>query len=166
MTMPKPMRKVSKSRNVIGRFAGSVSSSGPSRRFNTRRSASSGNSPSTGSSNRSRHSSTRIFAATPHPIHQIVVWSSLVATLRRQIENHVRGYQILGAARVTGIGVEDLTGLVLVEHAEAGQLVHSALGHSIIVVDLALRQFLSSEGHVIVVVEITAVGRHPIEAPA
>jgi hypothetical protein len=63
MSMPKPMRKVKRSRSVIARFAGSVSSSGPSSRFNTWRSASSGNSPSTGSSSRSLHSSTRIIAA-------------------------------------------------------------------------------------------------------
>ena len=33
MSMPKPMRKVKRSRSVIARFAGSVSSSGPSSRF-------------------------------------------------------------------------------------------------------------------------------------
>ena len=63
MTMPKPMRKVSRSRTVIGRCAGTVSSSGPSRRFRTWRSASSGSSRSTGSSSRSLHSSTRIMVA-------------------------------------------------------------------------------------------------------
>src|SRR6266446_4585828 len=254
MTMPKPMRNVSKSRKVIDRFAGSVSSIGPSSRFNTRRSASSGKSRSTGSSSRSLHSSTRIIAAAaviglvieamrkivsrstgspspsvfmpsastctspcrltsatrhgtslrstnpaitsckrpsrvfdnpaefirdnhsafrvvvfvvaPYPIHQIVVRSGLVAALRGQIEDHVARNQILGTARITGIGVKDLAGLVLVEHAEAGQLIHPALGHSVVVIDLALRQFLSGEGHVKVVVEVAAVGRHPIEGPA
>src|SRR2546421_8543715 len=58
------MRKVSRSRTVIGRFAGTVSSSGPSSRFNTLRSASSGSQRSTGSSSRSLHSSTRIIVAT------------------------------------------------------------------------------------------------------
>ena len=58
------MRKVSRSRTVIGRFAGTVSSSGPSSRLSTRRLASSGSSRSTGSSSRSLHSSTRIIAAT------------------------------------------------------------------------------------------------------
>jgi hypothetical protein len=63
MTMPKPMRKVRRSRSVVDRFAGSVSSSGPSSLFNTWRSANSGNSRSTGSSSRNLHSSTRIIAA-------------------------------------------------------------------------------------------------------
>ena len=48
---------------MIGRCAGTVSSSGPSSRFSTLRSASSGSSRSTGSSSRSLHSSTRIIAA-------------------------------------------------------------------------------------------------------
>jgi len=48
---------------MIGRAAGSVSSSGASSRLNARRSANSGNSPSIGSSSRSLHSSTRTIAA-------------------------------------------------------------------------------------------------------
>lgn len=63
MMMPKPRRKVSRSRSVIGRFAGTVSPTGPSIRRRTRRFASSGSSRSTGWSSRSRHSSTRIMAA-------------------------------------------------------------------------------------------------------
>jgi hypothetical protein len=62
-TNPKPNVKVSRSRRVIGRLAGTVSSSGPSNRLRTLRSASSGSSRSTGSSSRSLHSSTRIIAA-------------------------------------------------------------------------------------------------------
>jgi hypothetical protein len=61
---PKPMRNVSKSRTVIGRLVGTVSSTGPSIRRTTRRLASSGSSASTGSSRRSTHSSRRIIAAT------------------------------------------------------------------------------------------------------
>ena len=57
------MRKVSRSRAVIGRCAGTVSSSGPSMRFKTLRSASSGRSRSTGSSNASAPSSTSIIVA-------------------------------------------------------------------------------------------------------
>src|SRR5665647_142407 len=63
MTMPKPIVKAKRSRTVIGRIAGTVSWSGPSSRFRTLRSASSGSSRSTGSSRRSLHSSTRIIAA-------------------------------------------------------------------------------------------------------
>src|SRR5438094_401564 len=56
------MRKVRRSRTVIGRFAGTVSSSGPSSRLRTLRYASSGSSRCTGSSSRSRHSSHRLRA--------------------------------------------------------------------------------------------------------
>ena len=61
---PSPLRNVSRSRTVIGRSAGTVSSSGPVGSARTRRSASSGSRSSTGSSRRSRHSSTSISAAT------------------------------------------------------------------------------------------------------
>lgn len=53
--MPKP--RVSRSRSVLERWAGTVSCNGPSVRFNTCRSANSGNQSSTGSSGRSLHSS-------------------------------------------------------------------------------------------------------------
>ena len=61
---PSPAWNVSRSRSVIGRSAGTVSSSGPSTRVSTRREASSGRYSSTGSSSRSTHSSTRMSAAT------------------------------------------------------------------------------------------------------
>ena len=61
---PKPIRNVSRSRTVIGRSAGTVSSTGPSMRRTTLRSASSGRSRSTGSSSRTTHSSSRISVAT------------------------------------------------------------------------------------------------------
>ena len=60
---PQPSRKVSRSSTVIGRRAGTVSSTGPSIRRSTRRSASSGSSRSTGSSRRSRPWSTSIITA-------------------------------------------------------------------------------------------------------
>jgi hypothetical protein len=49
VTLPKPSRNVSRSRVVMGRLAGTVSSSGPSIRVRTFRFASSGKSRSTGS---------------------------------------------------------------------------------------------------------------------
>ncbi len=64
ISMPKPMRKVSRSRKVTGRLAGTTSSIGPSMLLSTLRSAISGSSRSTGSSRRSLPSSTRIIAAT------------------------------------------------------------------------------------------------------
>ena len=63
ISMPSPNVEVSRSRTVIGRRAGTVSSSGPSIRFSTCRSASSGSHGSTRSSSRSRHSSSRTIAA-------------------------------------------------------------------------------------------------------
>ena len=62
-TMPRPMVKVSRSRTVIGRCAGTVSSRSASGRFSTCRLASSGSSRFTGSSSRRAHSSIRIMAA-------------------------------------------------------------------------------------------------------
>ncbi len=64
-TMPKPNVNVSRSRAVIGRSAGTVSSSGPSILIRTLRSASSGSSRSTGSSRSSSPSpaSARVAAA-------------------------------------------------------------------------------------------------------
>ena len=64
ITSPYPDRNVSRSRRVIGRFEGTVSSSGLSRVRRTLRSLSSGSHSSTGSSSLSLHSSTRIIAAT------------------------------------------------------------------------------------------------------
>jgi hypothetical protein len=61
--MPNPGRNVSRSRTVIARAAGTVSSSGPSMRRSTRRSASSGSRRSTGSSSPILPSSRRIIAA-------------------------------------------------------------------------------------------------------
>ena len=62
MTMPVPRRKVSRSRSVIGRSAGTVSSSGPFGSASTVMSASSGRNSSTGSSRRSVQSSTSVIA--------------------------------------------------------------------------------------------------------
>jgi len=63
MIAPSPNVKVSRSRGVIDRIAGTNSSIGPSMLFSTRRLASSGSNSSTGSSSLSLHCSTRIMAA-------------------------------------------------------------------------------------------------------
>ncbi len=63
MSIPSPNVEVSTSRTVIGRRAGTVSSSGPSIRLSTWRSASSGSHSCTGSSRRSLHSSSSTIAA-------------------------------------------------------------------------------------------------------
>ena len=61
--IPSPQRKVSRSSTVIGRLAGTVSSSPASIRRSTRRLASSGSSRSTGSSSLNLPSSTSIITA-------------------------------------------------------------------------------------------------------
>ena len=64
-SIPMPSRNVRTSRTVMERVAGTVSpSNGPRPSTRTLRPASSGSRSSTGSSSRSRHSSTRISAAT------------------------------------------------------------------------------------------------------
>ena len=63
MMQPKPSRKVSRSSRVIGRRAGTVSSSALSRLRSTRRSTSSGSSSSTAASSSKTPSSTRAIAA-------------------------------------------------------------------------------------------------------
>ena len=64
ITLPKPMHEVNRSRTVMARCAGTVSSSCEAIDRRTRRLASSGNQGSIESSSRSLHSSTRIIAAT------------------------------------------------------------------------------------------------------
>ena len=76
---PCPMRKVSRSSTVIGRRAGTVSSSGPSMRFRTLRSASSGSSRSTGSANATLPSSTSIIVAAARTGFVIEVMRKIVS---------------------------------------------------------------------------------------
>src|SRR5471032_2324814 len=47
----------------------------------------------------------------------------LVAPLGRAVEDHQGPDQLLGAAPIAGIGMEDVAGSVLVEGAEAGKLI-------------------------------------------
>jgi hypothetical protein len=64
ITLPKPLRYVSRSRTVITCRAGIVSSRSEEMDLSTRRFASSGSHGSIESSSRNLHSSTRIIAAT------------------------------------------------------------------------------------------------------
>src|SRR5215472_17878633 len=61
--------------------------------------------------------------------------------------------------------MENRPGLIFVEHADAGSLGHRGLDRSIIINDLALFELLWGKRHVIIVVEVAAERRHPIEAP-
>src|SRR5262245_12950874 len=61
--------------------------------------------------------------------------------------------------------MEELTVRIFIEYAGAGRFLGSEFLHSVVVVHLALRQFLLRERNVKVVVEVTPVRRHPLEAP-
>src|SRR5229473_1578646 len=100
------------------------------------------------------------------PVAQVVVRTGLVAALRRDVEEDVGAEKHVAAARVAGICMEDAAVLVLVEHAAAGHFLALELLRFVVVVHLALRDFVRRERYVIVVVEIAPVRRHPLEAPA
>ncbi|MGA8923980.1 MAG: hypothetical protein WB682_12620 [Candidatus Dormiibacterota bacterium] len=90
---PKPSLNVSRSRTVIGRFAGTVESTGPPTSLSTLRAASSGSNRSTGSSRRNRPSSTRIMAAAA------VTGLDMDAT--RKIESRLTGRPPIDCAPIT-----------------------------------------------------------------
>jgi hypothetical protein len=90
----------------------------------------------------------------PHPVGQIVIGIGLVAALWREVENNVSAQQLFGPARVGRIAVEDVAGLILVKHADAGELVDRGIRRSVIVVDLALSKFLFCERDVVIEVEV------------
>ena len=62
--------------------------------------------------------------------------------------------------------MEDVVVLVLVEDADAGRLRTGKFNASVVVFHSASGELLRREGGLVVVVEIRAVGRHPIELPA
>ena len=99
-----------------------------------------------------------------HPFHDLV----LVAAFRREVEVVVDAEHDVAAARVRRIGVEDVAVFVLVEDADAGQLVEAVLlvDPFIIVVELARSHLLVGERHMVVEVEVASVGRGEIELPA
>jgi hypothetical protein len=62
---------------------------------------------------------------------------------------------------ITGIGVKDVASHIFVEDAEARQIFDGGVGHPIVVIDFAARDFLRPERDVVVVIEISSVRRHP-----
>src|SRR6185312_1042777 len=89
-----------------------------------------------------------------HRIRQI----GLVAALGREIEKAVDPEQLLDAAGVGGIGVEDVALGVLGEDADAGSLVGRKAAGAIVVRLPAWRDLLWREGDAIVAVEVRFVG--------
>src|SRR5258708_1025872 len=83
-------------------------------------------------------------------------YSVFVTALRHEIEVTVGADQKLRSTCVAGIGVEDVTGLVLIEHADAGGfLAWEPAG--IVIVIVAIRHFLVRERHAIVVVDVAPI---------
>src|ERR1700730_8722258 len=62
--------------------------------------------------------------------------------------------------------MENCSSGVFTEHTDPRMLAHRSLDRGIIVNDFALRQLLRRERHTVIVIEVIAEGRHPIEAPA
>src|SRR5258705_1374470 len=111
-----------------------------------------------------RQLAVRVSVMVPNPSHrkrQLI----FVPTLWHIIEIIVCAHRHLRAPRVSRIRVEDVSGLVLVEHADARPLFARERRHLIVVVHLAARLLLLGERHVIIPVEVIPVRRHPRKAP-
>src|SRR5271154_690193 len=78
----------------------------------------------------------------PHPIGQVVAGAGFVASLGREVEVHVGGDNHFVSAPVGGIGVKYLAGLVLVEEAEAGELLAHEIASVVVVIGFPCRDFL------------------------
>ncbi|MNO57938.1 hypothetical protein D3C76_484860 [compost metagenome] len=98
----------------------------------------------------------------PHPIHDFV----FIAPLGRQVEVVVGTDQQIQAAGISRISMENLAGLIAIEHAESGQFFLGAIGFFVVIGGLAGGDVFGAGGHTEVIVEITAFGRHPVEFPA
>src|SRR6185295_4754541 len=84
---------------------------------------------------------------------------------RGQVEVVIGGVHHVEAARETGIGVEDVPGIIAIEHADSGGfLAAEARGSEIVVA--ASRDLLRRERNAVVVVERVAAGRQPVKRPA
>ena len=92
----------------------------------------------------------------PYPVAQVETGTGLVAALWHQIQAHVCADQFFGSAAVGRIGVENVAGRVLVEHAQAGHFLDFDLLNFVVVVGLARRDFLLRERYLIIIVEVAA----------
>jgi hypothetical protein len=86
----------------------------------------------------------------PYPVAEVETGTGLVATLGRQIQANVCANQFFGPTTVGRIGVEDVTGRVLVEHTDAGHFLDFNHLHFRVVVGLAPRDFVLRERHVVI----------------
>ena len=86
-----------------------------------------------------------------------------IAAFRNTVEIVVGVHRGLGAARVGGIGVEDIAVFVLVEDADSRRFLAGEFRELKVELDLAFGKSFGSEGDAIVAVEITFVRRNPVE---
>src|SRR5882724_4181004 len=78
----------------------------------------------------------------------------LIAAFRRKVEKMIGAIDHVDAPRVTGIGVEHLASLILVEDADSLLVRHGVRPNLIVVVRLALGDLFGRKRHVIVGIEI------------
>src|SRR4029453_7550756 len=84
---------------------------------------------------------------------------------RGQVEIVVGGVHHVEAAGETGIGMEDIPGLIAVKHADSRRFLAAKARGSEIVFAASL-DFLRRERNAVVVIEIVVAGRQPVEGPA
>lgn len=101
-----------------------------------------------------------------NPIGEVPPRPVFVTTLRSQVKIHVRGNGFFVAAAVTRIGVENVSGLILVEDADAGQLVDRESALVVVVVDLSVDDVFGPERNMLVEVEVVLERGDPSEVPA
>src|SRR5262245_15228288 len=112
------------------------------------------------------HSPLAVHVGGPYPVGQGSERPVLVPSLRRHVEVVVGAEELLAAAPVGGVRVEDLARVVLEEDAVAGEILKTRLDVAEVVVAAPGRDLLGREGDVEVVVEVRAVGRDPAKAPS
>ena len=98
------------------------------------------------------------------------VWiGGSVAAFRRDVEVVIGAEECVEAARVGGVGQEDIAGLIFRKHAQSRKLLVDVArvdrNRAEIVVDLARGDQLFPEGDVEVVVEVALERRHPRKVP-
>src|ERR1700687_3965203 len=89
-----------------------------------------------------------------------------VAPLWRKVQPVVRPDEYVQPASVARIGVEDVAGPILVEHARAGPFPAWVFLQAVVVIHLTFLQLLLRRRYVVVVVEVGGIRRHPMEPPA
>src|SRR5262249_32628959 len=90
----------------------------------------------------------------------------LVPALRRRVDVPVDAQELLAAASVGRVGVEDLAGVVPHEDAVAGEILQPRIAVAIVVEGASGRQLIWRERDAEVVVEVRMVRGDPAESPS